>query len=183
MIEGKALPPQPRRSRGTAIVHALPGRFRLSDPRLRGRPDRAETARLALFGVPGVTHAEASAVTATALLRCAPGVAPSRRLSLAPDGRGMRTMAKRAKGDASEPTSAIAVATVVLSLGRTKATHEFEEVSISTDDPANVTVLPSSADGRKLAVILPRAEVKRLLTWRRARRFSTGTTSSDPRPT
>lgn len=75
-------------------------------------------------------------------------------------------MAKQTKRTEGEAAAAKLGATVVLSLGRTKATHEFEEVSISTDDPAHVTVLLSSADGRKIAVILPRAEVRRLLSWR-----------------
>lgn len=64
------------------------------------------------------------------------------------------------------PASEKVAATVMLSLGRTKGTHEFEELSISTDDPAHITVLLSSEDGRKIAVMLPRTEVKRLLNWR-----------------
>lgn len=64
------------------------------------------------------------------------------------------------------PDDAKVAATVMLSLGRTKGTHEFDEVSISTDDPAHITVLLSAEDGRKIAVMLPRAEVKRLLNWR-----------------
>jgi Ca2+-transporting ATPase len=60
------------------VAHALPGRYRLADPRLRGAPERAEAARLALLGVPGVTQASASAVTGTALVRCAASVTPSR---------------------------------------------------------------------------------------------------------
>jgi Ca2+-transporting ATPase len=72
------LPSRPRRARGSAVVHALPGRYRLADARLRGVPERAEAARLALLGVPGVTRASASAVTGTALVRCAASVTPSR---------------------------------------------------------------------------------------------------------
>jgi len=75
-------------------------------------------------------------------------------------------MSRKPKDDAAAPEATKVAATVMLSLGRTKATHEFEEVSVSTDDPAHVTVLLSSADGRKIAVMLPRAEVKRLLSWR-----------------
>ncbi|MBR0683037.1 hypothetical protein GXW74_21270 [Roseomonas eburnea] len=75
-------------------------------------------------------------------------------------------MSKKTKDDEANTTGAKVAATVMLSLGRSKATHEFEEVSVSTDDPAHVTVLLSSADGRKIAVMLPRAEVKRLLSWR-----------------
>jgi len=75
-------------------------------------------------------------------------------------------MSRKAKDDGSASEATKVAARVMLSLGRTKATHEFEEVSVSTDDPAHVTVLLSSEDGRKIAVILPRAEVKRLLSWR-----------------
>lgn len=75
-------------------------------------------------------------------------------------------MSRKPKDDAAVPETAKVAATVMLSLGRTKATHELEEVSVSTDDPAHVTVLLSSADGRKIAVMLPRAEVKRQLSWR-----------------
>ena len=63
---------------GAALVHALPGRYRFADPRLRGAPERVAAARLALLGVPGVTQASASSVTGTALVRCATSVAPSR---------------------------------------------------------------------------------------------------------
>jgi hypothetical protein len=73
-------------------------------------------------------------------------------------------MGRRPKQEA--PAPAKVAATVMLSLGRTRATHEFEEIAISTDDPEHVTVVLSSADGRKIAVMLPRAEVKRLLSWR-----------------
>ncbi|NKE48607.1 hypothetical protein HB662_27815 [Roseomonas frigidaquae] len=75
-------------------------------------------------------------------------------------------MSRKPKDEVGTPEAAKVAATVMLSLGHTKATHEFEEVSISTDDPEHVTVLLSSADGRKIAVMLPRAEVKRLLSWR-----------------
>jgi P-type Ca2+ transporter type 2C len=67
-----------RQARGAAVVHALPCRYRLADPRLRGAAERADAARLALLGVPGVTQASASAVTGTALVRCAASVTPSR---------------------------------------------------------------------------------------------------------
>jgi Ca2+-transporting ATPase len=78
MMVGRKLPSRPSRARGPAVAHALPGRYRLADPRLRGAPERAEAARLALLGVPGVTQASASAVTGTALVRCAASVTPSR---------------------------------------------------------------------------------------------------------
>ena len=75
-------------------------------------------------------------------------------------------MSRKLKDEGSVPEAAKVAATVMLSLGRAKATHEFEEVSVSIDDPAHVTVLLSAADGRKISVLLPRAEVKRLISWR-----------------
>lgn len=75
-------------------------------------------------------------------------------------------MSRKQKDDADEREPAKVAATVMLALGRAKATHEFEEISVSTDDPSHVTVLLSSADGRKISVMLPRAEVKRLISWR-----------------
>jgi hypothetical protein len=75
-------------------------------------------------------------------------------------------MSNEQKDDVGAPQPAKVAATVMLALGRTRATHEFEEISVSTDDPSHVTVLLSSADGRKISVMLPRSEVKRLLSWR-----------------
>ena len=75
-------------------------------------------------------------------------------------------MVRKSTEDNKDQSSSRVAATVMLSLGRTKATHEFDEVTISTDDPTQVTVMLSAADGRKIAVLLPRSEVKRLITWR-----------------
>jgi len=75
-------------------------------------------------------------------------------------------MAKKAGHTAADTAAAQVAATVMLSLGRIRATHHFEHVSVSTDDPQHVTVVLASDDGRKIAVMLPRAEVKRLLSWR-----------------
>lgn len=75
-------------------------------------------------------------------------------------------MSRKRKNDAGAPEPTKVAARVTLSLGRSRATHEFEEISVSTDDPSHVTVLLSSADGRKISVMLPRAEVKRLISWR-----------------
>jgi hypothetical protein len=82
------------------------------------------------------------------------------------DGRGCRAMSKKQTEEVGSSQPAKVAATVMLSLGRTEATHQFEEISVSADDPSHVTVLLSSADGRKIAVMLPRAEVKRLISWR-----------------
>ncbi|MBR0683032.1 cation-transporting P-type ATPase [Roseomonas eburnea] len=82
MDAGPPAPVPARRRRAkrprTEVVHALPGRYRLADRRLRGDADAAEAARLALLGVPGVTQASASAVTGTALVRCIPSVTAKR---------------------------------------------------------------------------------------------------------
>jgi 2-succinyl-5-enolpyruvyl-6-hydroxy-3-cyclohexene-1-carboxylate synthase len=75
-------------------------------------------------------------------------------------------MARKAGGAGEPPAEAPVAATVMLALGRTKGTHRFEHLAVSTDDPAHVTVVLSNDDGHKIAVMLPRAEVKRLLTWR-----------------
>jgi hypothetical protein len=75
-------------------------------------------------------------------------------------------MAKKAGDTAGELAAPQLAATVMLSLGKTRGTHHFEHVSVSTDDPQHVTVVLASDDGRKIVVLLPRAEVKRLLSWR-----------------
>ena len=69
-------------------------------------------------------------------------------------------MGRKPKDEAGPPETAKVAATVMLSLGRTKATHEFEEISVSTDDPSHVTVLLSSTDGRTISVMLPRADAR-----------------------
>ncbi len=57
-------------------------------------------------------------------------------------------------------------ATVTLLLGKTRGTHRFQHLDVSTDDPEHVTVVLSSDDGRKIIVQLPRSEVKKRLSWR-----------------
>ncbi|MDW8443215.1 MAG: hypothetical protein RML45_02020 [Acetobacteraceae bacterium] len=68
----------------------------------------------------------------------------------------------KAEGEAGEGL----VTTVTLALGRKTETHRFEHLDVSTDDPDHVTVVLSSDDGRKIVVQLPRAEVKKRLSWR-----------------
>ncbi|WP_027285268.1 hypothetical protein [Rubritepida flocculans] len=43
---------------------------------------------------------------------------------------------------------------------------EFDAVSVNTDDPARVIVALADREGRTLTLLLPRAELKRLLNWR-----------------
>lgn len=75
-------------------------------------------------------------------------------------------MARKSGGADADPAAAPVAATVMLSLGKTRGTQQFEHIAVSADDPAHVTVVLSSEDGRKIAIMLPRAEVKRLLSWR-----------------
>ncbi len=58
------------------------------------------------------------------------------------------------------------VTTVTLALGRKTETHRFEHLDVATDDPDYVIVVLSSDDGRRIVVQLPRAEVKKRLSWR-----------------
>ncbi len=69
---------------------------------------------------------------------------------------------RKPEGEAGEGL----VTTVTLALGRKTETHRFEHLDVSTDDPDHVTVVLFSDDGRKMVVQLPRAEVKRRLSWR-----------------
>ncbi len=69
---------------------------------------------------------------------------------------------RKPEGDTGEGL----VTTVTLALGRKIETHRFEHLDVSTDDPDHVIVVLSSDDGRKMVVQLPRAEVKRRLSWR-----------------
>jgi hypothetical protein len=78
---------------------------------------------------------------------------------------GECVVARRPSGGAADSGAAL-TATVTLALGRTKSTHRFEHVAVSTDDPDHLTVVLSSEDGRKIVVMLPRAELRRLLSWR-----------------
>lgn len=57
-------------------------------------------------------------------------------------------------------------AQAVLDLGEGPRTLSFDAVSISTEDPATLVVALADTEGRSLTLLLPRAEVKRLLDWR-----------------
>ncbi|MBW6398340.1 cation-transporting P-type ATPase [Roseomonas sp. HJA6] len=85
-------------------MHALPGRYRLADPRLRHAPEAAEAARLALTGLPGVSRARASAVTGTVLVHCAPSVRPARLCAVLGAALGdpprARSLSAATRGDA-----------------------------------------------------------------------------------
>ncbi len=82
------------------IVHAVPGRYRLRDDRLRDDPLAARRAEAALAGLPGVIFARANPVTGSVLARVAPSVSP----------RTLRFVLGRALGD-SPPASSLSAAT------------------------------------------------------------------------
>jgi len=91
---------------GPVLVHALPGRYRLRDTRLRGAVEAAACAEAALRSVPGVTGASASHVTGTALVRCSPAVTPRQLLRVLGAALGdpppPRSLSAAAAADAPE---------------------------------------------------------------------------------
>lgn len=66
----------------------------------------------------------------------------------------------------TKPEEASVRAEAILDLGRGPETLVFDAVSFNTDDPASVVVALADREGRTLTLVLPRAEVKRLLNWR-----------------
>jgi hypothetical protein len=42
----------------------------------------------------------------------------------------------------------------------------YEQVTVATDDPKNPSITLANSDGTSIRVLLPRAEVRQLLTWR-----------------
>jgi hypothetical protein len=72
-----------------------------------------------------------------------------------------------AGSDSSEAAAGGALrAQAVLESGEGRQVFDFDAVSVSTDDPARVIVALADRDGRTLTLLLPRAELKRLLNWR-----------------
>lgn len=55
---------------------------------------------------------------------------------------------------------------VELELGRIAGRYEFEQIAVATDDPKNLSITLANSDGTSIKVMLPRAEVRKLLTWR-----------------
>jgi 2-succinyl-5-enolpyruvyl-6-hydroxy-3-cyclohexene-1-carboxylate synthase len=74
-----------------------------------------------------------------------------------------QTAARNAKSDSSG--TAIS-ARVALELGRISDTYDFEKIAVATDDPKSLSITLSNSDGTSIKVMLPRAEVRKLLTWR-----------------
>ena len=70
-----------------------------------------------------------------------------------------------AKDPAEAPGGALR-AQAILDRGDGPEVLQFDAVSISTDNPATLAVALADREGRTLTLVLPRAEVKRLLTWR-----------------
>jgi hypothetical protein len=54
----------------------------------------------------------------------------------------------------------------VLELGRASGTYDFEQITVATDDPVNLSITLANSDGKSIKVMLPRAQVRKLLTWR-----------------
>jgi len=74
-----------------------------------------------------------------------------------------QTAARNAKSDSGG--TAIS-ARVGLELGRISGTYEFEKIAVATDDPKSLSITLANSDGTSIRVMLPRAEVRKLLTWR-----------------
>lgn len=106
------------------IAHALPGRYRLADQRLRGAPELAAAAGLALLGVPGVQKAKASPITGTALVHCAAWVGPTRLAAVLgaalgdpPRARSLSAAASSAQNEAPHAWHGMTAAAATAALG------------------------------------------------------------------
>jgi hypothetical protein len=76
-------------------------------------------------------------------------------------------MTKSATRTAKNHTPGTPIAArAVLDLGRVSGTYEFEQITVATDDPVNLSITLANSDGKSIKVMLPRAEVRKLLTWR-----------------
>jgi Ca2+-transporting ATPase len=109
-------------------VHALPGRVRLADRRLRGDAGAAARAAAALGGLAGVTDVSVSTVTGTALVRGAPSLSPARlhrllaaALDAAPHPRSLSAAAAEAPEAAARPWHALPAAAALAALATTAA--------------------------------------------------------------
>ena len=78
----------------------------------------------------------------------------------------MATLKHTRKGERAGRDSTSLAARVDIKLDAFEGRHDFEHIAVDTDDPAYVTVVLSGDDGQSLKVMLPRAQVKKLLTWR-----------------
>jgi len=74
-----------------------------------------------------------------------------------------QTAARNAKSDSSG--TAIS-ARVALELGRVRGTYDFEKITVATDNSKSLSITLANSDGTSIRVMLPRAEVRKLLTWR-----------------
>jgi hypothetical protein len=72
----------------------------------------------------------------------------------------MATASDEATGDGGITAQA------VLDRGAGPEVMAFDAVSINTEDPASVVVALADREGRTLTIVLPRQELKRLLSWR-----------------
>ena len=69
--------------------------------------------------------------------------------------------------DSTTPSAGGALrAQAVLDLGQGPQAMEFDAVSLNLDDPASVVVALADRQGRTLTLVLPRQQLKGLLSWR-----------------
>lgn len=70
-------------------------------------------------------------------------------------------------GDARPaPDGSALRAQAILDRGGAPEVFDFDAVSVSTDDPETLVVALADAQGRTLTLMLPRKELKGLLSWR-----------------
>jgi hypothetical protein len=71
-------------------------------------------------------------------------------------------------GEATDPQGGGAAlrARAILDLGDGARTLDFDAVTVNTDDPQTLVVALADAAGRSVTLLLPRAELKRLVSWR-----------------
>jgi len=104
------------------LTHALPGRYRLRDARLRGNASAARLAEAALTGLPGVVSARANAVTGSVLVRAGPALSP----------RTIAAVLGRALGDPPSPRSLSAAAKDGMELWQDLAAHAWHAMDAAS---------------------------------------------------
>jgi hypothetical protein len=55
---------------------------------------------------------------------------------------------------------------VTFELGQLSGTYKFERIAVSADDPNNLCITLASSEGKLIKVVLLRAEVRKLISWR-----------------
>jgi hypothetical protein len=78
-------------------------------------------------------------------------------------------MAKRqrtAQNEKSTAGGAPLAAQVALQLGQVTGSYKFKQITVSTIDPENLLITLAGSDGKWIKVSLPRAQLRKILTWR-----------------